>query len=139
MSAVSHAIRERIAQQAQFRCGYCVTQERISGVPLTVEHLIPRSKGGNDTDENLWMSCRLCNEAKGVLVDAHDPETDTIVTLFNPRIHAWNAHFVWSVSGTEVIGTTAIGRATVQALALNSDFRVRARTLWVEVGWHPPE
>ena len=66
MSAVSHATRERIAQQAQFRCGYCLTQERISGVPLTVEHLIPRSKGGNDTDENLWMSCRLCNEAKGV-------------------------------------------------------------------------
>lgn len=139
MSTVSHATRERIAIQAQFRCGYCLTQERVSGVPLTVEPLIPRAKGGNECDENLWMSCRLCNEAKGIVIDAPDPETDDIVPLFNPRQHAWDDHFVWSQDGTQIIGTTPIGRATVVALTLNTAFRVRARALWVEVGWHPPE
>ncbi|MBN2589772.1 MAG: HNH endonuclease [Sedimentisphaerales bacterium] len=115
-----------------------MTQERVSGVPLTVEHLTPRAKGGNDTDENLWMSCRLCNEAKGILTDASDPETGDIVPLFNPREHVWSEHFAWSENGTQIIGRTSIGRATIMALSLNSDFRVRARALWVEVGWHPP-
>ncbi len=50
MSTVSQATRERVASQARFRCGYCLTQEQVSGVPLTVEHLLPRAKGGNDAD-----------------------------------------------------------------------------------------
>ena len=139
MSTVSQTTRERVASQAQFRCGYCLTQEQVSGVPLTVEHLLPRAKGGNDADNNLWMSCRLCNEAKGILTDAPDPETGEVVSLFNPRKDLWAEHFAWSENGTQVIGTTAIGRATVTALTLNTEFRVRARALWVEVGWHPPE
>lgn len=63
MSAISRKKRQRVAQQALFRCGYCLTQEIVSGVPLTIEHLIPKAKGGDDTEENLWLSCRLCNEA----------------------------------------------------------------------------
>ena len=139
MSTISQATRERVASQALFRCGYCLTQERVSGIPLTIEHLIPRAKGGHDAEENLWMSCRLCNEAKGILIDAPDPTTEDVVRLFNPRQHVWAEHFVWSEDGTQIIGTTPIGRATVMALSLNTGFRVRARALWVEVGWHPPE
>ena len=139
MSSVSQAIRQRVASQARFRCGYCLTQERVSGVPLTIEHLVPQAKGGNDAEENLWMSCRLCNEAKGILIDAPDPESGEVIPLFHPRKHLWAEHFIWSESGTRVIGTTAIGKATVTALTLNTEFRVRARALWVEVGWHPPE
>jgi len=139
MSTVSQVIRERVASQARFRCGYCLTQEQVSGVPLTIEHLMPRAKGGNDTEENLWTACRLCNETKGILTDAPEPETGEVVPLFNPRQQSWADHFVWSENGTQIIGTTSVGRATVLALALNTEFRVRARALWVEVGWHPPE
>lgn len=139
MSTVSQVTRERIVRQAQWRCGYCLTQERVSGVPLTVEHLIPRAKGGNEDDKNLWMSCRLCNEAKGILTEAPDPETGEIVLLFNPRTQTWEKHFEWSENHTQIIGITSMGRATVQALALNTAFRVRARALWVEVGLHPPK
>jgi hypothetical protein len=32
---------------------------------------------------------------------------------------------------------SAISQAT--ALSLNTEFRVRTRALWVEVGWHPPD
>jgi hypothetical protein len=139
MSSIPQATRERVAHQAVFRCGYCLTQECVSGVPLTLEHLIPRAKGGANTEENLWLSCRLCNETKGIQTEALDPETGELVPLFNPRQQRWGDHFMWSECGTLVVGKTPIGRATLIALSLNSEFRVRARALWVEVGWHPPE
>jgi hypothetical protein len=59
--------------------------------------------------------------------------------LFNPRLQQWADHFSWTDDGTNVVGLTPMGRATVSALSLNTEFRVRTRALWVEVGWHPPE
>ena len=90
---IGKRLRQRVAQQAQFRCGYCQTQEVVSGVPLTLEHILPKARGGSDTEENLWLSCRLCNEAKGVLTEAIDPDTATVVQLFNPRTDDWDTHF----------------------------------------------
>lgn len=136
---ISRSLRANILQQAEHRCGYCQTQERVSGIPLTVEHILPRALGGTDAIENLWCSCRLCNEAKGVLAEALDPETDALVALFNPRTQVWDEHFVWTANGEEMVGLTPVGRATIAALSLNSDFRVRTRRLWVEAGYHPPK
>ena len=139
MTPSAQALRQRIAEQAHHRCGYCQTQEVISGIPLTLEHIVPKAKGGQDAEENLWLSCRLCNEAKSVSTEAIDPETGVTVPLFNPRTQTWPEHFTWSEDGTRIIGQTPTGRATVAALSLNSELRVRARAIWVEAGWHPPE
>ena len=38
-----------------------------------------------------------------------------------------------------MVGRTATGRATVEALQLNRDELVEARELWIAAGWHPPE
>jgi hypothetical protein len=52
--------------------------------------------------------------------------------------------FIWSQDGTEIIGITPIGRATVHRLDMN-DHRHdggsirRARRLWMQGGWHPPD
>ena len=48
-------------------------------------------------------------------------------------------HFSWSMDGTEVIGLTPCGRATIAALQLNHAELVAARWLWVQVGWWPPD
>jgi len=53
--------------------------ESVSGIPLTLEHLIPQAKGGSDDEENLWLSCRLCNEAKGILTEIFDSSTNECV------------------------------------------------------------
>lgn len=135
---VPASLRERIAAQAYYRCGYCQTQEIVSGIPLTLEHIWPKAKGGTDVEENLWLACRLCNETKGVLTEGTDPQTGENVPLYNPRTQFWTDHFAWSADNTLVVGLTATGRATVAALALNSELRVCARVLWVEAGWHPP-
>ena len=42
-------------------------------------------------------------------------------------------------NGTQIIGLTAIGRATVVALRLNNEEIVGARWLWAQAGWHPPD
>lgn len=134
----SHLQRTRIAEAAQYRCGYCLLQERVSGIALSIEHIIPKAQGGSDDDANLWLSCRTCNEKKGVRTEAVDPVTTTPVPLFNPRTQAWDDHFYWSAEGTQIVGKTPIGRAAVVALDLNDELRVRARWIWVRAGWHPP-
>lgn len=89
-------------------------------------------------EENLWLACSPCNDAKGSRIAAPDAVSGEVVRLFNPRDQAWSEHFTWSEEGDLIIGLTPIGRATVQALKLNRASMVIARQLWVSVGWHPP-
>lgn len=136
--SIPASLREQVRVTARFCCGYCQIQETVSGIRLTIEHIIPTALGGQDLEDNLWLSCRLCNEAKGKLITALDPESKTIVPLYNPRTQSWYEHFDWDKSQTQIVGLTAIGRATILALDMNHPFRVRSRALWVEAGFHPP-
>ncbi len=135
---ISEALRRRVAAAARLRCGYCQTLQVVVGYPLHIEHIIPEAAGGLSTEDNLWLACCVCNNAKGVQTHAYDPVTRTDVPLFNPRTQDWQEHFAWSRDGTQVIGLTPTGRATVLALQLNSPLRVLARQRWVLTGWHPP-
>jgi hypothetical protein len=135
---ISAAIRQRVAEMARYRCGYCQTQQVVIGIPLHIEHIIPLAAGGTSDEENLWLACSVCNNYKGVQTHGLDPETDEASPLFNPRIQAWADHFTWSDDSIEIIGLTPVGRATVQALKLNQPFMRCARRRWVMAGWHPP-
>lgn len=104
--------RQKLAEEAQFRCGYCLLQERVSGVQLTVEHIMPKARGGTDAESNLRLSCRTCNEKKGIRTEAIDPMTGVVAPIFNRRLQQWDAHFQWSTDSTEIIGITPTGRAT---------------------------
>ncbi len=70
---------------------------------------------------------------------AMDSETDEKVQLFNPRRDEWRKHFVWSADKLQILGLTAIGRATVEALQFNRERILSVRAADVEVGRHPPE
>lgn len=137
-SYISKALRQRVAEQAKHRCGYCLTPEFITGAPLEVDHIIPEASDGPTVEDNLWLACTLCNQHKANREKARDPETSDEVPLFDPRHQVWREHFAWSDDGTLVVGLTAIGRATVEALDLNRLKLVQARNLWVSAGWHPP-
>lgn len=50
---------ERIKMLAQRQCDYCGSTER-----LTIDHLVPRIKGGPDDGANLLLACGRCNSAK---------------------------------------------------------------------------
>ncbi len=139
MTRIPLRLRQILDEECHHRCGYCLTTEANVGMPLTVDHIIPRSKGGKTTLANLWLVCYRCNEFKEDQTEAEDPLTGKSVPLFNPRTQSWSEHFAWSPDGTHVIGLTAIGRATVIALRMNDEVRVAARRRWVSVGWHPPD
>jgi len=138
MAELPAELLTRLQRQAGNRCGYCRTSPLITGQPLTVEHIIPVARGGLSDEQNLWLSCRRCNEYKGTQINATDTDTGQQVSLFNPRQQSWREHFAWSGDGTRIIGLTPCGRVTVLALKLNNDDIVSARRLWVSVGWHPP-
>jgi hypothetical protein len=71
---------------------------------------------------NLALSCFHCNRHKGPNIAGRDPLTGEIVRLFHPRSDTWAEHFRFA--GAEIAGLTAIGRVTVQVLAMNaSDFK----------------
>ena len=140
MSTVSvpKPLRARVTEQAHRRCGYCLTTELLIGAPMEIEHIIPTALGGQTEEGNLWLACSLCNEYKGVRVVAPDPLTDELVPLFNPRRQSWSEHFAWSEDFEQIVGRTAIGRATVVALRLNRPLLVRSRRIWAAAGLHPP-
>lgn len=52
--------RKNILKRDNNRCLYCGSQEK-----LTVDHVIPKSRGGADTWENLVTACTSCNHRKG--------------------------------------------------------------------------
>jgi len=132
------AVRQRVANAAKHRCGYCQTQEIVIGMPLEIEHIVPIAAGGSSDEDNLWLACPRCNRHKGVRTRATDPETGEDVPLFNPRRQRWQEHFTWQQGGATVVGLTPTGRATVATLLMNNPFVVRARQIWIAWGWHPP-
>lgn len=53
--------RKNVLRRDGHRCQYCGTMT----TPLTVDHVIPRSRGGIDAWENLVCACVTCNNKKG--------------------------------------------------------------------------
>jgi 5-methylcytosine-specific restriction endonuclease McrA len=102
-------VRERVAAQARYRCGYCQTQQAIIGAPLHIEHIVPEAAGGSSEEHNLWLACSLCNNYKGTQTHAPDPMSGETVSLFNPRTQVWHDHFTWRADGTEIAGLTQLG------------------------------
>lgn len=136
---VSTELQAQVLADAGHRCGFCRSDERLSGIALSTEHLLPRAAGGTTVRENLWRSCRACNELKSAQTHAVDPETGETVALYNPRQQRWLEHFAWSEDGVRMVGRTPIGRATIAALQLNRPLLVAARRRWVVGDWHPPD
>lgn len=53
--------RKEVFARDQQRCQYCGTE----GVELTLDHVMPRYRGGPHEWENLVAACRVCNHRKG--------------------------------------------------------------------------
>ncbi len=55
-----YEIREYILEKWGRECAYC----NKKNIPLEIEHIIPRCRGGSDRVSNLTLACTLCNQKK---------------------------------------------------------------------------
>ncbi|NEP58987.1 MAG: HNH endonuclease [Symploca sp. SIO2G7] len=131
-------IRQLVINRAKGCCEYCVSQAKFSPDPFSIEHIVPRSKGGSNLDKNLAFSCQGCNGHKHIATQAIDPVNGKYVLLYHPRIHEWDEHFVWTENFSIILGKTAIGRATVERLRLNRSGVVNLRQVLRQLNRHPP-
>jgi 5-methylcytosine-specific restriction endonuclease McrA len=60
---ISGFIRERVFERDGYQCVQCHSTEN-----LTLDHIIPWSKGGEDKVSNLRTLCGSCNSSKGARV-----------------------------------------------------------------------
>ena len=57
------ARRMRIYMRDKFRCQYCGVKKAPR--ELTLDHILPRSRGGDNSPVNIVTACVLCNGRKG--------------------------------------------------------------------------
>lgn len=55
--------RKNILARDNHTCQYC----NANRIALTIDHIIPKKRGGSDTWENLVAACQPCNQKKGGL------------------------------------------------------------------------
>ena len=53
--------REYILEKFNRTCAYCNARD----VPLEIDHIVPKSRGGSDRVSNLTLACHNCNQQKG--------------------------------------------------------------------------
>jgi CRISPR/Cas system Type II protein with McrA/HNH and RuvC-like nuclease domain len=51
--------KKKIKEKWENKCAYCGSEEN-----LTIDHVIPQSRGGNDFISNVICSCENCNKSK---------------------------------------------------------------------------
>jgi hypothetical protein len=58
---LGYEVREYLLNKWDRKCTYC----GIENVPLQVEHIYPKAKGGSNKISNLCLACDKCNKKKG--------------------------------------------------------------------------
>jgi 5-methylcytosine-specific restriction endonuclease McrA len=76
----AHALsRKNILMRDRYTCQYC--QRAMPSSELTLDHVIPRSRAGDTSWENLVACCHHCNNRKG----SRTPEEAGMKLLRQPR------------------------------------------------------
>lgn len=68
--------RQNVFRRDGHKCGYCESK-----IDLTIDHIIPKSRGGENTWKNLVTCCRKCNNKK----DNRTPNEASMVLLVKPH------------------------------------------------------
>jgi len=56
-----YEVREYLLEKFGRKCIYCGKEN----VPLQIEHIVPKARGGSNRVSNLTLACELCNKKKG--------------------------------------------------------------------------
>jgi len=92
--------RTNIFKRDDYKCCYCGSNK-----DLTIDHVVPRSKGGQESWNNLITACTICNTKKGNMTPAeanmpllHEPFRPSYImylTNFNPFVYeSWRPYLM---------------------------------------------
>ncbi len=129
-------LRRLVTERAGDRCEYCGLAQAGQEATFHVDHILPIKAGGPTVAENLALACVSCSLRKSARETAVDPESGAETPLFNPRQDVWGDHFQWN--DEVIVGRTATGRATVEALRVNRVLILAIRREEALRGRHPP-
>ena len=120
------SLQRRVRERARNRCEYCGMSQAGQEATFHIDHVLPRRVEGATSLANLALACVSCSLRKGARRSALDPDTGRSEELFNPRMNEWGQHFRLAADFT-IVGVTAVGRATVEALAMNRPLAIEIR------------
>lgn len=128
------ATRDLVRRRAGDRCEYCRLPQEASVLTFHIDHIVAKQHVDQvrDEPEFLCLACNRCNAYKGTNLASIDPSSNEQVPLYHPRNNVWEDHFL--MRGGEVVGITAIGRATVRLLNMNAPQRLELRQQWINEG-----
>jgi hypothetical protein len=135
MSSISRKLRNCVIRRAKNRCEYCGLSQEGQEATFHIDHIIPVSVGGESVLDNLALACVSCSLRKAAREKAVDPVSGDEVPIYNPVKDIWDDHFYWDVF--YIVGLTAIGRATVDALQMNRSLIIAIRREEFRLGRHP--
>lgn len=75
---LSNTIRNKIKERDGNKCNYCGSVDM-----LEIDHIIPISRGGNSTEDNLQVLCKSCNSAKSNHIVNHKESIKQKRVVFN--------------------------------------------------------
>jgi HNH endonuclease len=136
VSHVPAALRRVVHERARGACEYCLVPEALSFAAHEVDHVIAQKHGGATDEDNLALSCALCNKHKGTDLASIDRETGRLTSLYHPRRERWSAHF--RIEEAALLPLTATARVTVQLLRMNHPDRLVERALLIASGMVRP-
>ena len=130
-------LARRVRRRARYRREYCRLPQSAARFRHQVDHIIAEQHEGGDEPSNLALACSHCNLRKGPNIAGLDPVARELTRLYNPRKDRWREHFAWQ--GAVLLGLTAVGRTTIQVLAINDRDLVEARETLIAEGRFPPK
>lgn len=135
MSTISQQVRAAVIARARNRCEYCLFPAEYHYSEFEADHILPISRGGHTSLDNLAFACPRCNAHKWAHYEIADHVTGEVLTVFSPRRDVWSEHFRWSVSKPfEIEGITPCGRVTAATLQMNDPRIVALRQTLAELG-----
>jgi 5-methylcytosine-specific restriction endonuclease McrA len=91
MWSSDYDLRERVFNKTGGFCFYCGRRLVLNSPQrkdrMTMDHLVPRSKGGNGYFHNLVPSCKRCNRVKGDTEDIEQFRFELTMDHFQKKYH----------------------------------------------------
>jgi 5-methylcytosine-specific restriction endonuclease McrA len=135
--SIPASLARQVIARAKDTCEYCKLPQWSQEATFHIDHIQPRADGGETVEGNLALACVSCSLKKSARIHALDPQTKKFVRLFHPREDRWSGHFRWT-KAWRLIGKTAVGRATIEALGMNRPAILRIRRIWAALGEFDP-